>query len=116
MIAVLAASGAHWGVLQSIAWTKMLAANLSAGSFTEAVQKTFDGKHPCCLCKAIAAGKKSEQKKEFTVPLQKFEFPPVGENLVLVVPVKFHRLPLTDTIADSLKQQPPTPPPRGCFV
>ena len=116
IVAVLAATGAHWNVLQSIAWTRMLADNLTTCSFTEALQKTFDGKHPCCLCKVIAAGKKSEQKKEFTAPIQKFEFPPVNTKLILIVPVDFRLVLPAGTCAVALSQPPPTPPPRGLFV
>ena len=90
----------------------MLAANLSTGPFTEAVQKTFDGKHPCSLCKAIAKGKSAESKKEFTTPLQKFDFPPVNEVFALVGPLNFQLIPMVDSIADFLTLQPPTPPPR----
>ena len=36
----------------------MLADNLTTHSFGAALQRTFDGKHPCPLCKAIAEGKK----------------------------------------------------------
>ena len=86
LVAVLTATGTHWSLLQSIAWTRMLAANLRTDSFTAAVQKTFDGNHPCALCKTIAAGKQAEQKKEFTAPLQKFEFPPVNKVFVLTSP------------------------------
>lgn len=114
ILVVLAAVGMHWTVLQSIAWTRMLAGNLGSSSFTQAVQKTFDGKHPCCLCKAIAAGKKSEQKKEFTPQMQKLEFPPAKECPDLIGPSRFRLLPKADTFAHSLTQKPPTPPPRAC--
>ena len=40
----------------------MLTQNLRTGSLEDAVTKTFDGQHPCCLCKQIAAGKKSESE------------------------------------------------------
>ena len=113
---MLAAMGMHWTVLQSIAWTRMLADNLGSGSLTEAVQKTFDGRHPCCLCKAVAAGKKSEQKKEFTAQLQRLEFPPAKENLVLVAPSRSQRVPEADTFAESLTQEPLIPPPRGILL
>jgi hypothetical protein len=116
ILAVLAGTGTHWTALQSIAWTRMLADNLGSSSFTQAVQKTFDGKHPCCLCKAIAAGKKSEQKKEFTAQIQKLEFPPVREDLALTAPSNLRLLPQANTFADSLTQRPPTPPPRGIFA
>ena len=33
-------------------------------SFCAALSKTFDGKHPCKLCKLVKEGKKSESKSE----------------------------------------------------
>ena len=68
--------GAHWALLQTVAWTTMLADNLRTHSLSESVARTFDGKYPCPICKAIAAGKKSEKKNEFTLQTQKLEFPP----------------------------------------
>lgn len=114
--ALLAATGAHWAVLQSVAWTAMIADNLRTHSMGEAVTCTFDGKHPCCLCKAIAAGKKSEKKNEFTLQLKKLEFPPSPASLVLVAPSQFRFLPAANTFAESLAFQPPTPPPRWRLV
>jgi hypothetical protein len=116
IVALLATTGAHWAVLQSVAWTTMLADNLRAASLTQAVERTFDGRHPCPLCNAIAAGKKSEKKTEFPLQTQKFEFPPMPEKLVFVAPSRFHLLPQTNTFAESLTQKPLTPPPRGFFV
>src|ERR1700690_3720901 len=80
IIALFAATNVHWAVLQSVAWTTMLADNLRCCSFTEAVQCTFDGKHPCCLCKAIAAGKKPQQKAEFPWQSQKINSPPLNKG------------------------------------
>lgn len=113
---MVATTGAHWAVLQSVAWTTMFADNLRTGSLTEAVTQTFDGKHLCPLCQAIAAAKKSEKKSEFTLQLKKFEFPPVAGTFVLVAPSRFELLPLANAFAETLVFQPPTPPPRGCFV
>ncbi|MGO9586712.1 MAG: hypothetical protein ACLP2Y_11005 [Limisphaerales bacterium] len=112
-MALVISTGAHWAVLQSVAWTAMFAANLRTGSLTEALTHTFDGKHPCCLCKAIATGKKSEKKKEFTLQTQKLEFPPAAESFVLVAPSRFQLLPLANAFAESFTFQPPTPPPRN---
>jgi len=116
VVALITTTGLHWAVLQSVAWTTMLADNLRTQSLTEAVTHTFDGEHPCCLCKAIAAGRKSEQKKEFTAPLQKLEIPPVKENFVLIAPSSFQLLPLENSSAKSLAQKPLLQPPRGFFV
>ena len=114
--ALVATTGAHWILLQSVAWTTMLADNLHSVSLQEALVKTFDGRHPCCLCKAIAAGKRSEKKKEFTSQMQKLEFPPAKENFALIAPLRFQLVPQANTFAESLTQRPPTPPPRGFFV
>jgi hypothetical protein len=115
-IALVAMIGAHWAVLQTVAWTTMLADNLRTHSLSESVDRTFDGKYPCPICKAIAAGKKSEKKNEFTSQMQKLEFPPVKENPVLFAPSDFRLLPQMNFFTDSLTQKPPTPPPRGFFV
>ncbi len=69
MVAILSVGlGFHWAAIQSAAWMGMLVAYSSEGSFTEAVQKTFDGHHPCRLCKLVADGKKSEQGGNNLVP------------------------------------------------
>jgi hypothetical protein len=108
--------GAHWALLQTFAWTTMLADNLCTHSVKEAVMDTFDGKHPCPICMAIAAGKKSEQKKAFTVQTKKLEFPPMAENFVPIAPSQFKFLPLENFSANTFAQKPLLPPPRGFFV
>ncbi|MGA2028476.1 MAG: hypothetical protein ABSG87_00170 [Verrucomicrobiota bacterium] len=108
--------GAHWALLQTVAWTTMLADNLQSSSFHDAVTKTFDGQHPCCLCKAIAAGKQSEKKTEFNLQTQKLEFPPAKQNFVLTAPSQFQLLPQENSSAKSLSQKPLLQPPRGIFV
>src|SRR5271170_473995 len=108
--------GAHWAVLPTVAWTTMLADNLCTHSVKEAVTETFDGKHPCCLCKAIAAGKKSEKKTEFSFQSQKLEFPPVKNDFVLIAPTQFQLLPLENFSAKMFAQKPLLQPPRGFFV
>ncbi len=116
IVALIAATGAHWALLQSVAWTTMLAGNLRTHSLSESVVRTFDGKYPCPICKAIAVAKKSEKKSGFTAQTQKFEFPPIKENFALIAPSCFRLLPVANTFAKSLTQQPLTPPPRGCFA
>src|ERR1051325_9194225 len=61
LLVLFAASGGHWMVLQSLAWTRMLVSYSQRGQFAEAVTKTFDGRHPCALCKKIERGKSNEQ-------------------------------------------------------
>ena len=108
--------GGQWAVLQSIAWTTMLAGNLRSSSLHEAVAKTFDGKHPCCLCKAVAAGRSSEQKQEFVSVTLKLEFPPFAVTPVLNGPAAHGTVVGENTFAAALTQKPATPPPRGSFA
>jgi hypothetical protein len=116
ILALLAATGGNWAALQSIAWTTMLAENLQSAPLAEALDKTFDGRHPCPLCKAVAAGEASQQKSAFTLELKKLEFPPAPERFVFVAPTQFWRLPQVNTFADSLPHPPLTPPPRRLSV
>jgi len=116
ILALVAATGLHWAALQTVAWTTMLADNLHTHSFSQAVAQTFDGRHPCSLCKAIAAGKKSSRKNEFTLQMQELKFPPVKENVILSAPSRFGFLPPANDFAKARSRKPLLPPPRGPFV
>jgi hypothetical protein len=94
----------------------MFANNLQSSSLRQAMTKTFDGQHPCCLCKAIAAGKQSEQKNQFTVDNLKLDFPPLEQGLVLIAPSRVELIPHEDAFPGSLSQKPLTPPPRSFFI
>ena len=105
-------TGMHWAALQTVAWTTMLASHLHDDSFSLAVSKTFDGQHPCCLCKAIAIAKKSGKKSEAVSPMLKMEFLPLADTLALIPPAQFATPPQADIFAASLASKPPVPPPR----
>jgi len=75
---LIVAVGAHWTVLQSAAWIGMLASNLSTTSIREAWSKTFDGKHPCKLCKVVHAGKSAEKKQDNQKPQTKLDLLLIG--------------------------------------
>lgn len=63
LIAALCFSiGGHWIALQSLAWASMLVQNSTRAPFSEAILRTFDGQHPCNLCKGIAAAQQSQKK------------------------------------------------------
>jgi len=116
VIALVAILGGHWALLQTVAWTTMLAANLSCESFSTAVSQTFDGEHPCPLCRAIAAGKKSEKKSDFTFGKTKLEYPPMARNFQLFAPVIFNLVAAENFSAESFFSKPPLPPPRNFFA
>lgn len=108
--------GLHWTLLQTIAWTGMLISYSQDGSLTEAVTKTFDGKHPCCLCKTIKSGQQEEKK-------QSREKISPDAKIKCIVPMEaagFYRSVAVDaprTISTLLplsrQIEPQTPPPRA---
>ena len=115
-VALLTATNSQWLVLQSVAWAGMIVSYSQKAPLKVALMHTFDGKHPCCLCKAIAAANKSEKKKEFP-QMRKLEFPPAPENFTVMGPTHFQLLPAaSNAFADSLIQKPLLPPPRELFA
>jgi hypothetical protein len=91
----------------------MLAQNLRADSFTQAVMRTFDGQHPCRMCKAVAAGKKESKKSEFTGSFSRFEFLAVARCVIARTSEPATFVTVTNESAASRSDQPPTPPPRA---
>jgi hypothetical protein len=112
VLALACSIGLHWVFFQSLAWTSMLADNLRRDSLAQAVTHTFDGRHPCAICNAIAAGKKSEKKSEYAPFFKSLEFPPAAQDFVLTVPARFAPPACADIFAETLSESPPTPPPR----
>ena len=113
VLALVLTTGAHWAALQTVAWTTMLAANISQESFTAAVCQTFDGEHPCALCQAISTGKKAEQKTAFTAATLKLEFPPLAKSFILISPAPVRFFSPAKISAASFLPLPSVPPPRS---
>jgi len=112
VVALSASIGVHWAFLQSVAWTTMLAGNLRSGSLSQALHCTFDGKHPCPLCKAIAKGKSAERKADSNLQLKKLEFPPAKCFAALAPAARYAALKGHDNSAPLFLPAPPAPPPR----
>jgi len=93
----------------------MLASNLRTASFEQAVTKTFDGKHPCALCKQISAGKKAEKKTEFQTALKKLEFVSARSVFIFTSPQHFTLRSESARVLISATHVPPLPPPRSMF-
>ena len=62
-LAFLQLLGGHWAILQVGAWAGMVVSYSQQGGVINGVAQTFDGDHPCPICKAIKDGKKQEQQK-----------------------------------------------------
>ena len=113
IIALLGATGGHWAVLQTVAWADMLTKNLQTESVAAAITKTFDGEHPCKICKQISAGKNAEKKADLPLQIIKLEFVSVRPVFVFAAPRDFQLVPVFLSSLDGLTHRPSVPPPRS---
>ncbi len=116
LLALFAIAGGHWAVLQSVAWATMFADNARCAPLSAAFEKTFDGKHPCPLCKKIAQGRQSEKKSDVQTELKKLEFFNQQLPFILTPSAHFILAGQRSAQAPSLSRTPPVPPPRVFFV
>ena len=116
IVAVLTATGTHWLAFQSVAWTTMFAENLQTSSFQRAFLRTFDGKHPCCLCKEIAKDKQSEKKSDVQVESKKLDFSHNPFEFVFSAPAHFYEVRAANNFAISFTEPPSLPPPKKLLV
>ncbi len=112
-VALACSIGLHWGLLQSAAWVGMVINYSQERGLGEALVKTFDGKHPCPLCKAIAKAKNSEKKGEFPPTANKFDFLFSRPVYVFSAPTAFWAVGTLEERADSVSRAPPLPPPKA---
>jgi len=99
LIATLFVSlGGHLSLLQTFAWGNMLVDFSRTASLKEATSKTFDGDHPCSLCKVVKETRKQDDKKsllkaeskmEVALPSQVSLKDPAGVSVTIVVPGYF---------------------------
>jgi hypothetical protein len=61
--------GLHWALLQSVAWTGMIITYSQENPLPVALRMTFDGNHPCPMCKAIKEGRAQEKQQEKIAPV-----------------------------------------------
>lgn len=109
--ALVISIGAHWAALQSVAWVGMVISYSHTSTLAEAVQKTFDGQHPCKLCKFVSEGKKSERKQNVLKVETKLDLLIADKAAILYPPNALppNFAPLTVFSANNFS--PPTPPP-----
>jgi hypothetical protein len=110
--ALICAIGGHWALLQSIAWTGMVISYSHEAGWKQALKKTFDGKHPCQLCKAVAEGKKTENRGVSLKTETKLDFFCWERSLSPNTDLSF-QLPIFLTAPLQPRfETPPLPPPR----
>src|SRR5262245_25983512 len=78
--------GLHWAVLQSFGWVQMFVSFAQTEPVRQALIKTFDGKHPCNVCKLVQDGKQTENKQTVKKFEAKFDYWLGVEDVLLFPP------------------------------
>jgi hypothetical protein len=114
LMAFSVAVGAHSVILQIGAWSGMILVRSQTMPVSEAVATTFDGQHPCCVCKAIQQDQAppAEEMAAWTMP----------ERLQMLIPATWNpaRLQIFSPAPGWIPpghapdlRAPPVPPPRS---
>jgi hypothetical protein len=113
VLALVASTGGQWFVLQSLAWVTMAVSFAQTDRLDVALEKTFNGKHPCRLCKTVEEGRKSEQKQATLKVETKLEFFFDREAVELPEPPEAIHHTFFVVLYFSRTDSPPVPPPRA---
>jgi hypothetical protein len=109
---LIIAVGGHWAVLQSVAWFGMMVSYSEDAPLSIALEKTFDGKHPCNLCMLVQEGKKAEKKQDLLEIRTRLDFWFAQAPSLINPPPLLFVLPAGPDSARVRAEAPPTPPPR----
>jgi hypothetical protein len=112
ILALLASVGGHWALLQSVAWTRMILERTQTESLASAVQETFDGEHPCAMCKRITEGKQHERQEQKAPAKVKLDLVCERRIIAFEPPSQPVNFPSSPTDAMPRAERPPVPPPR----
>lgn len=104
--------GGHWALLQSAAWVGMAIQFSRTEPVTVALGKTFDGNHPCPVCKIVKAGKAAEKQRDLLKIETKFDFLTEAGSCGLFPPGPSRHFTPEAEQADATRAAPLLPPPR----
>ena len=104
--------GLHWALLQSVAWVGMVVNYSQTAPLHDALAKTFDGRHPCSLCKLVREGKAKEQQRDALKTVAKLDMALPAQEFFLESPAHFPRVTTAADSGSVWSDAPPTPPPR----
>jgi hypothetical protein len=115
VLVVCLSIGPHWAALQPVAWATMIIEYSQSAPLAKAVADTFDGKHPCDLCKHINHAQHSEKKREAQSTTVKQDLLCVKRAVVLFRSYTDLSFPLEHLTATVETRSPPVPPPRSAL-
>lgn len=112
VLSLCGALGLHWAALQSIAWVGMLITYSHSNSVATAVSETFDGNHPCPLCKAIHKAEQGGKKQEMQLG-GKIDMDYPRQAALLTPPLHDFSWPTFAPARAGYSPEPSVPPPRA---
>jgi hypothetical protein len=119
IVTLMVSIGAHWGVLQVVAWAQMIKSYSAEKGLVQGIEETFNGEHPCEMCHKIAEGKKNTDEQaplpQDRTEMSKWLSLPSGYVAATVVPSDRPPCKMSCDIQLGASQwgvAPPTPPPR----
>ncbi len=112
ILALCLAIGLHWAALQSAAWTAMLIEYSKHTTLRQALTQTFDGDHPCAICKGINAAQHSPKKQHAPSVVSKPDLICTTRNFEFIRSFRPFQFPRTSAVFFEQGESPPVPPPR----
>ncbi|PYK23151.1 MAG: hypothetical protein DME59_17920 [Verrucomicrobia bacterium] len=113
IFALCCAIGLHWIALQSLAWTTMVIDYSKREPLCQAIAQTFDGAHPCSLCKMVNKAKSTERKSDLQPLTPKIDMICARGTVAVVHPSIDFEYASCDFSLSETWQTPPVPPPRS---
>ena len=124
LVAVLLAClsvGLHWSAVQVVGWVGMAVKFSRTRPVADALEMTFDGKHPCDLCKLVQNHGPLSNQAPQSPPESKSELKllvaSIWENplVSLNAPAEIVAFPDEPGLASMARERPPVPPPRDAL-
>ena len=106
--------GFQWFSLQAVAWGSMLVQRTVQSDWKDAVQTTFDGQHPCELCRVVQSAQAEDDDPSGSPRVPQLEWISDGESTP-GVEVCLRPVPVYATVSPASQRgtRPPVPPPRS---
>ncbi len=116
VVTILDVTGGHWAVLQTVAWSQMLVEYSRKAPIGQAIKETFDGEHPCDLCKGIEKARQSEKKQDAQQVVLKRDFLFAPCEFVLSAPSHFCPMIFLKQTPSPRDDRPVLQPPRSLLT
>lgn len=112
ILALCLSIGLHWAALQSFAWTTMLIEYAKDRPLRQAIEQTFDGKHPCQICKGISLAQHVPKRQSVQVTVNKLDLICATRSFRFVRHFEYLEYTGQATVISLREESPPVPPPR----